>query len=610
MVNKSLNKVFLLLSILIFSAVTTYAALAQSPTLDPEIINPPYQVEINVDGAIVRVLPDVTSNEVARLSRDTIVTAVARQGEWTKVESTEIDFNDGWILTFFLTSRPTVRSPDSSIKLIEPLNPQLSGKRKFTWKTDIELAPNQAFEMIFWEVGDDPIMNGFSPVGAGKEKTVSIDLQRAAESLTQLKINKDYYWGVLLVTTTPYQRLKFLETKHRFRMKGLIRVSLATQQGSATAVESKTATSAPNTSTSVSIPAATSVPAAILTLLPANTLTPTKSPVPVYTNTPVPISAGTLLPANTLTPPTPVPPTAPPPTPIGTPFPPIQPTSIPTAPTATATVMSQSEVRVHQGKQGYAAEQVRQAYKLEYIPPFVFGEGIQILYIHLVEMERQSDNGINLKGGRLIAGIPFKVNDDGSVDEIIFYVPRRSIILLQMGDQEGRHFDVSRYMPVPLTNNNGSAVVSAYRTPGGIWHFEIAGDFDMSRSRDLFFMAEVASQHLAREIGGTVMENSIGRALARTEHFGLWQRPDTDWPDGPWASQYMAAQCGKPMYYNANVTPAFINVTGAVSFDDLRSDDMFWESLRAFPPPPNMNAKYKRWYCENVNSSWQPPMVK
>ena len=264
-------------------------------------------------------------------------------------------------------------------------------------------------------------------------------------------------------------------------------------------------------------------------------------------------------------------------------------------------------MRALHGKQGYTESQVKLSYQLDYIPPFVFGEGTQIMYVQLAEMMRYPDNGVELKGGHLIAGIPFNVNDDGSVDEIVFQVPGGALLILQVGDQEGRHFDASRYIPVPYINRDGHVVVYAYRTPGGIWHFELTGGLDMTRSRELIFMAEVASQHLARVIGGTVMENSVGRALGRQERFGLWQRPDVERPDGPWASQYMAAQCGKRIYYDANVTPGFVRVTGAVSFDDLRNEDTFWLSLRSFPPPPNMDAKYQAWYCAEVKSTWRPP---
>ncbi|MBV7337031.1 SH3 domain-containing protein [Chloroflexi bacterium TSY] len=322
-------------------------------------------------------------------------------------------------------------------------------------------------------------------------------------------------------------------------------------------------------------PTVTNIPTVTPTDMPSVTNTPTVTPIPTATDTP------------TATP-----------TPTAT-----------NTPTVTPTPVIHPEVRVHHGKQGYTEEEVKQSFELDYIPPFVFGEGTQIMYVQLAEMERYVDNGVELKGGHLIAGIPFHVNDDGSVDQIIFHVPGGSIIILQVGDQEGRHFDTSRYMPAPYVADNGHTVVHAYRTPSGIWHFELVGAFDMSRSRDVIFMAEVASQHLAREIGGTVMENSVGRALAREGRFGLWQRPDVEVPDGPWASQYMAAQCGQIMYYNANVTPHFVNVTGTVSFENLRDEDMFWRSLRSFPSPPNLDAKYKAWYCANVKNNWQSPAV-
>ncbi|MBV7338471.1 hypothetical protein KFU94_61665 [Chloroflexi bacterium TSY] len=281
---RAINKGLLLLLLLIFSAASALVLLAQSPTADPEVIDPPSRRQINVEGAIVRESPDVASREIARLAQGTIVTVVARQGEWRQIEAPEIFPKGGWILSFFLSVRPPALSSDSSVELVEPLDSILSGRRTFAWRTDIQLAPNQAFEMIFWEVGTDPLIDGFSPVDAGKEKAVSVDLQKAARSLTQLKSGQEYHWGVLLVTTRPYQRLQFLGATHRFRFEDFLsdlqQITIALQP---TATPT-TPTATPTTSTpTTSTPTLTATPPTATPTPTTPTLTPT---LPTATPTP------------------------------------------------------------------------------------------------------------------------------------------------------------------------------------------------------------------------------------------------------------------------------------------------------------------------------------
>ena len=269
---------------------------------------------------------------------------------------------------------------------------------------------------------------------------------------------------------------------------------------------------------------------------------------------------------------------------------------------------SVSVVAAH-GEGGYTAAQVMTSYGLDYIPPYVMTAGPQTLQVHLASLQLGADRSVALLGGQQLASIPFTALPDGSVGPISFTVPQGQVLLLQVGDAQGRHFDTSRYLPVPYVAHSGDVAVLAFRDPGGIWHFRMEGSFELGRSQDLIYMSEVASQHLARVVGGTVLDNDVGRALARQAQFGLWQLPGAGVPDGPWATQYMAAQCGQRMVYDPNVVPPFVRVTGTNQFEDLRTPEEFDSSLRSFPPPPNAADKFGPWYCTEVTQTWQAPAV-
>lgn len=103
------------------------------------------------------------------------------------------------------------------LKLLAPLDKQIYSGATFSWESDIVLAPNQAFELVLWEDGQDPMKDGFSPIGAGPEQTISVNFDTAAESLHgKLNSARHYTWGVLLVETQPYRRLQYLGGGYRF----------------------------------------------------------------------------------------------------------------------------------------------------------------------------------------------------------------------------------------------------------------------------------------------------------------------------------------------------------------------------------------------------------
>ena len=64
------------------------------------------------------------------------------------------------------------------------------------------------------------MQQGFSPIGAQSSTAVTVNLDKAGAALPNLLIaGHDYEWGVLLVTTNPYQRLQFLGGRQRFRFE-------------------------------------------------------------------------------------------------------------------------------------------------------------------------------------------------------------------------------------------------------------------------------------------------------------------------------------------------------------------------------------------------------
>jgi uncharacterized protein YraI len=104
----------------------------------------------------------------------------------------------------------------STLTLLQPLDARLFGRRSFRWQTSITLEPNQGFELVFWEAGQDPLAKGFGLVGPKTESAVDVDLDKMDLLLPQLQSGKEYAWGVLLVQIRPYRPLQYLGGGHRF----------------------------------------------------------------------------------------------------------------------------------------------------------------------------------------------------------------------------------------------------------------------------------------------------------------------------------------------------------------------------------------------------------
>lgn len=105
------------------------------------------------------------------------------------------------------------------VSLIEPLENPLRGKRTFRWSTNVALSTNQAFELVFWPENGDAMRDGFGPVGATTNTQIEVNLDKSIDILSQLDAGRNYRWGILLVTQSPYTRIQYLGGNHLFRIE-------------------------------------------------------------------------------------------------------------------------------------------------------------------------------------------------------------------------------------------------------------------------------------------------------------------------------------------------------------------------------------------------------
>ncbi|MEZ4660709.1 MAG: serine/threonine-protein kinase [Caldilineaceae bacterium] len=117
------------------------------------------------------------------------------------------------------TPTPAVVAFSGSVSLIEPLENPLRGKRTFRWSTTMTLSGNQEFELVFWPENGDPMRDGFGPVGTTKGTQIEVNLDKSIDILAQLEAGRNYRWGVLLVTQSPYNRIRYLGGNHLFRIE-------------------------------------------------------------------------------------------------------------------------------------------------------------------------------------------------------------------------------------------------------------------------------------------------------------------------------------------------------------------------------------------------------
>jgi len=101
--------------------------------------------------------------------------------------------------------------PSSSGGSVQPVSPAddatTNGQMTFEWTSTYALGANEAFELIFWESGQDPLTQG-SGVASGPLRGTSVKVDIGANASIRQTV---YFWGVRLVRTSPsYEKLRYL----------------------------------------------------------------------------------------------------------------------------------------------------------------------------------------------------------------------------------------------------------------------------------------------------------------------------------------------------------------------------------------------------------------
>lgn len=91
-----------------------------------------------------------------------------------------------------------------------------NGHQYFTWETDVQPGENQGFELVFWPTDRGAMSNGFGMAAPTSNTTIGVDLTALDSTLHALFEPGTYYWGVLLVQVSPYERLGLVSDYRTF----------------------------------------------------------------------------------------------------------------------------------------------------------------------------------------------------------------------------------------------------------------------------------------------------------------------------------------------------------------------------------------------------------
>lgn len=106
---------------------------------------------------------------------------------------------------------PTPTPTIGMFALVAPMDGNAgSGVVPFEWTTTYEPGADEGFEVIFWPVGGDPLLQGFGLAAPTTNHRVNLDLTALDDALGATLEPGTYQWGVLLVRTEPYTRLRLL----------------------------------------------------------------------------------------------------------------------------------------------------------------------------------------------------------------------------------------------------------------------------------------------------------------------------------------------------------------------------------------------------------------
>jgi len=121
--------------------------------------------------------------------------------------------------TSTFTPTPTETATPRTVRLVVP-NDGVSGggDEIFQWRADFQLAGDEAFELIFWKPGQNPLTQGFGLALPTQRTRLTVDLNALDNRLGGLLDPGEYRWGVRVVKTTePYERVEFLGDSRLFR---------------------------------------------------------------------------------------------------------------------------------------------------------------------------------------------------------------------------------------------------------------------------------------------------------------------------------------------------------------------------------------------------------
>lgn len=116
------------------------------------------------------------------------------------------------------TPTPTDTPEPRTVRLIVPQNGVSGGKEEvFQWEPDFQLGEDEAYELIFWKPGQDPLTQGFGLALPTTQTRLTVDLQALDNRLGGLLDPGEYLWGVRLVRkSNPNERLEFLGASRLF----------------------------------------------------------------------------------------------------------------------------------------------------------------------------------------------------------------------------------------------------------------------------------------------------------------------------------------------------------------------------------------------------------
>ena len=112
---------------------------------------------------------------------------------------------------------PTATPTITEFALVAPLHGSAdSGVVPFEWTTTYEPKEGEGFEVIFWPIGGDPMVQGFGLAAPTTNHRVNLDLVALDDVLGTTLEPGEYQWGILLVETEPYSRLRLLSEPRLF----------------------------------------------------------------------------------------------------------------------------------------------------------------------------------------------------------------------------------------------------------------------------------------------------------------------------------------------------------------------------------------------------------